>query len=124
MRKVVVLLAEHDLEVVQRGMVGPELARERRFLGRNREQEQMVDRQHRPDEHGDADQQQLRFGRDRAPGRGLHRDSRFIMKYTSGSTSGSAHTMAAIARSTRSRRRYRIPSVASTCVRSAGPPPV
>src|SRR2546422_1165493 len=35
-----------------------------------------------------------------------------------------AQTIVAIARSTWSRRMYLMPSVASTCVRSAGPPPV
>ena len=58
------LLAEHDLEVVQRRMVRPQLPAHRLILRRDREQDQVVDRQHRPDQQGDADQQQLRLGGD------------------------------------------------------------
>ena len=70
------------------------------------EQEDVVDRQNRPQKDRDADQQQLRFGPDlaqRTPA--AHRESLFIMKYTIGSTSGIAQTMVAIARLTWSRRR-------------------
>ena len=63
-------------------MVRPELAREGRFLRRDGEQEQVIDRQHRPDEDRDADQQQLRLGRAvlRRQLSSRHLDSRFIMK--------------------------------------------
>jgi hypothetical protein len=74
------LLVEHDLEIVQRRMRGPELSGERVLLRRDREQEHVVDRHHGPDEDGDADQQQLRFRSDFSEGRQLHRDNRFIMK--------------------------------------------
>jgi hypothetical protein len=70
-----VLLAEHDLEVAKRRMVRPQLAGERVLLRRDREQEQVVDRQQRPDRDGNADQKQLRLGDDF-----LHRERRFIMK--------------------------------------------
>src|SRR5207253_7257075 len=103
--QIVVLLPKHDFEVMQGRMIGPELARERRLLGRDRKQKQMVDRYQRPEEHRNADQQQLRLRRDALEGRHLHFESRFIMKYTSGKTSGSAHTMDAIDRSTWSSRR-------------------
>ena len=55
------LLAEHALEIRERRVVGPELAAERGLLRRDREQEQVVDRQHRPQQHRDADEQQLGF---------------------------------------------------------------
>ena len=78
------LLVKHDVEIMQRRMIGPEFAGESVFLRRDREQEHVIDRQHGPDEHGNADQQQPRFGADVAPGMNvsgqLHRDSRFIMK--------------------------------------------
>jgi hypothetical protein len=80
MVQVIVLLAEHDAEVVQGRMVGPELAGECGFLGRNREQEQVIDRQQGPDQHRNADQQEPRLGADLACRREPHRDSRFIMK--------------------------------------------
>ncbi len=92
------LLVKDDREIMQRRMIRPELARERVLLRRDREQEHVIDRQHGPDEDGDADQQQARLGADVAKGRELHRDSRFIMKYISGSTNGSAQTIEAIAR--------------------------
>ena len=50
-------------------------------------------------------QQQVGLGCDLMKRGTSHRDSRFIMKYTSGMISGSATTMAAIDRSTRSSRR-------------------
>ena len=99
------LLVEHDVEIVQRRMIGPQLARERVFLRRDREQEHVVDRHHGPDEHGNADQQQARLGADFLERGQLHRDNRFIMKYISGSTNGSAQTMEAIARLSWSSRR-------------------
>ena len=74
------LLVKHDMEIVQRRMGGPEFAGERVFLRRDREQEHVIDRQHGPDEHGNADQQQPRLGADFAQGGELHRDNRFIMK--------------------------------------------
>ena len=46
------------------------------------------------------------------------------MKNTKGKIIGNATTMEAMAKSTWSSRKYRIPSVARTCVMSAGPPPV
>jgi hypothetical protein len=58
----------------------PELSGERIFLRRDREQEHVIDRQHGPDEHRNADQQQACLGRDIAQGGKLHRDNRFIMK--------------------------------------------
>ena len=91
------LLPEDDAEVSQGRMIGPQLARETLVLGRQREQEHVVDRQQRPDDDRYADQQQLGLVDDDAA---LHRDSRFIMKYTSGRTNGIATTIVAIARST------------------------
>src|ERR1700680_243018 len=105
MVQVVVLLFEHHLEVMQRGIVRPQFAGERRFLRRDREQEQMVERQQRPDKHWNADQQQLSLGADGAERRQFHFANRFIMKNTSGSTNGNAHTIAAIDMSTWSSRR-------------------
>ena len=99
------LLLENDFEIMQRRMIRPELAGERRLLRRDREQEKVIDRQHRPQQDGNADQQQLRLRARAAPGRMFHFDKRFIMKYTSGRTSGNAHTIAAIDRSTWSSRR-------------------
>src|ERR1700731_1167840 len=90
------LLIKYNLEIVQRRMRGPQFSGKRIFLRRDREQEHVIDRQHGPDEHGNADQQKPCLGTDIAQGRELHRDSRFIMKKTSGSTSGSAQTIAAI----------------------------
>ena len=52
----IVLLIKHDLEIVQGRVRRPQLAREGVFLGRDREQEHVIDRQHGPDEHGNADQ--------------------------------------------------------------------
>jgi hypothetical protein len=75
-----VFLVEHDVEIVQRRMRGPQFAGECILLRRDREQEHVVDRHHGPDEHGDADQQQLRFGADFSEGGQFHRESRFIMK--------------------------------------------
>lgn len=46
------------------------------------------------------------------------------MKYTNGKTKGRATTMEAMAKSTWSKRKYRMPKVANTWVKSAGPPPV
>ncbi|MGY3652219.1 hypothetical protein ACVWW2_007510 [Bradyrhizobium sp. LM4.3] len=60
----VMLLLEHDFEVVQRRMIRPQFARERVLLRRDREQEHVIDRYHRPQEDGNADQEQPRFGRD------------------------------------------------------------
>src|ERR1700731_2928529 len=98
------LLIKYNLEIVQRRMRGPQFSGKRILLRRDREQEHVIDRQHGPDEDGNADQQQARLGTDIAQGgqrqgRKLHRDSLFIMKYISGSTSGSAQTIAAIDRS-------------------------
>src|SRR5262245_45389504 len=124
MVQVIVLLPEHDAKIAQRRMVRPELAGEGGFLRGDREKKKMIDRQHGPYQHRNADQQKLRLSGDLSSRREPHRESRFIMKYTSGSTRGSAITIAPIDRSTMSRRRYRMPSVASTCVRSPGPPPV
>ena len=76
----------------------PELAREGRVLGRNREQEHVVDRNQGPQQDRDADQQQGRFGADAAHELGAgHFDSRFIMKKTSGRISGRAQTIEAMA---------------------------
>src|SRR4029450_13235614 len=91
------VLVEQYAEIVQRRMCRPQLARERVLLRRDREQEHVVDRHHGPDEHGNADQEQFCFGADFAECWQLHRDNRFIMKYTSGSTTGRAQTMCAIA---------------------------
>ena len=74
------LLVEHDVEIMQRRMIRPELAGERILLRRDREQEHVVDRHHGPDQHGNADQQQARFNADFAECWQLHRDNRFIMK--------------------------------------------
>src|SRR5216684_495621 len=104
MAEVIMLLAENHREIVQGGMVGPQIAGEGGILGRDREQGQMIDRQHGPQQQRNADQQQLGLGCDAAE-REFHFDSRFIMKNTSGSTSGSAQTIAAIERSTASSRR-------------------
>ncbi|MGY3031264.1 hypothetical protein ACVIIV_000434 [Bradyrhizobium sp. USDA 4354] len=106
----IMLLLEHDLEIVERRMVRPQLARERVLLRGDREQEHVIDRDHRPQEDGNADQQEPRFGRDFAPRKlsyagELHRDNRFIMKYTSGRTNGIAQTMDAIASESWSSRR-------------------
>ncbi len=91
-------------------MIRPQLARERVLLRGDREQEHVVDRNHRPQEDGNTDQQQPRFDRDVAPGKfayagKLHRDNRFIIKYTSGRTNGIAQTMEAIASESWSSRR-------------------
>ncbi|MGY4425327.1 hypothetical protein ACVWY2_007776 [Bradyrhizobium sp. JR6.1] len=75
----VMLLVEHDREIMQRRMRRPQLAGERVLLRRDREYEHVVDRDHGPDEDRDADQQQLGFGADFAEGGQLHRDNRFIM---------------------------------------------
>jgi hypothetical protein len=74
------LLVEYDAEIIQCRMRGPEFSCERVLLRRDREQEHVVDRHHGPDEHGDADQEQLCFGADFAECWQLHRDNRFIMK--------------------------------------------
>ena len=74
------LLAEHDLEIVQGRMIRPDLARERVLLRRDREQEHVVDRDHGPEEDRDADQQELRLFAGLAERREFHRDNRFIMK--------------------------------------------
>src|SRR6516162_147330 len=105
MAEIIMLLAEHDGKVVQGRTRRPEIAGKRRILGRDGEQEQMVDREHRPYYERDADQQQLGFRSNRAERRELHRDSRFIRIKTSGSTSGSAQMIAVIERSTASRRK-------------------
>jgi len=76
----VVLLAEHDLEVAQRRVVRPDRAREGGLLRRDGEHEQVVDRQQRPDQDGDADQEEPRLVGDAAERRHGHRESRFIMK--------------------------------------------
>ena len=98
------LLLENDFEIMQRRMIRPELAGERRLLRRDREQEKVIDRQHRPQQDGNADQEQLRFRAYLPPGES-HLERRFIMKYTNGSTNGNAHTIAAIDKSTWSSRR-------------------
>ena len=102
----VVLLLEHDLEIAEGRMARPELAREGRVLGRNREQEHVIDRNQGPQQDRDADQQQGRFGADAAHELGAgHFDSRFIMTKTSGRISGRAHTIEAMASPTWSSRR-------------------
>ena len=45
------LLAEDGAEVAQRRMVGPQGPRERRVLGGNRKQEDVIDREQRPQQH-------------------------------------------------------------------------
>src|SRR6266478_8102755 len=76
----IVFLGEDDLEIAQRRMIGPQLAGESRILRRDGEQEKMVERQHRPQEDGNADQQQLGFRRDVAQRGYRHFDNRFIMR--------------------------------------------
>src|SRR5207248_9171723 len=102
MGEVEVLLAEHHAEVVQRRMVRPDPAGRHGLARRDRQHEQVIHRDHRPQEHRDADQDQSRLVEDFVQ---LHLESLFIMKYTSGSTSGSAITIEAMARSTWSSRR-------------------
>src|SRR5262249_47056641 len=100
--EVVVLLLQHDGKIVQRRVIRPEIAREGGILRRDGEQYHVIDWQNRPQKDRNANQQQLTPRRDSA---GIHFDNRFIMKKTSGSTSGNAATMAAIERSTLSSRR-------------------
>ena len=58
--EVEVLLLEHDARsCCSVGLSGHSCRRERRVLRRDREQEDVVDRHHRPEQHRDADQQQL-----------------------------------------------------------------
>ena len=75
--EVVVLLLQHDGKIVQRRMIRPQVAREGGILRRYGEQHHVIDRQNRPQEDRDADQQQLRLGRNSAR---IHFDNRFIMK--------------------------------------------
>jgi hypothetical protein len=77
------LLAEYNRKVVQGRMRGPEFAGEGVFLGRDREQKQMIDRNHGPDQHGHADQQQPRLDADLAQGWKLHRANLFIARAVS-----------------------------------------
>src|SRR5258706_10509635 len=97
------VLQADRFEIAQRRLGGPQRAGERRILGRDREQEDVVDRQQRPQQ--DRDRHQVEPGVARDP---LHCwspfDRFFIMYQTSGSTSGIAQTIVAIAMSTWSRR--------------------
>jgi YD repeat-containing protein len=80
MVEVVMLLLEHDGEIVERRVVRPQIAGECRVFGRDREQHHVVDRRDRPQQHRNADQQQLGFGRDGAQRGQAHFDNRLIMK--------------------------------------------
>ena len=98
------VLVQHDLEIAERRVLRPEIAGESGVARRDREQEQVVYRQQGPYQDRDADEQKLRLARDlgygTAHGLSCHLDRRLIMKYTSGRTSGSAETIAAIDRLT------------------------
>jgi hypothetical protein len=80
MIELTVILSEHDGEIVERRVLRPQIAFEGGLLGRHREQHHVVDRRERPQQHGNADQQELGFGGDSAERRQLHFDIRFIMK--------------------------------------------
>src|SRR5256885_5034019 len=101
--QVEVLLAHDGAEVPERRLVGPQRAGERRVLRRDREQEDVVDRQQGPQKNRDRQQEQDRFPVEPSHCRSP-RERFFIMNHISGSTSGMAQTMVAIARSTWSRR--------------------
>ena len=69
-------LAEHGIEVLQRRVLRPQAPRGGRVAFRNGEQEQVVQRNQRPQQHRDAHQQQLGLGRNAIA---LHLDSLFII---------------------------------------------
>ena len=103
----VVLLQEYELEILQRRILRPQAPREAAVLARNREQEHVINRHEGPQQDRNADQDQGRFIEPLAR---VHLssgppDRRLTMKYTSGSTNGSAVTMVAIAMSSWSSRR-------------------
>jgi hypothetical protein len=79
----VMLLVEHDPKIIQRRMIRPQLAGKRILLRRDREQEHVIDRDQRPDQHGNADQQQPRFGADFTEGWYSHRTGLFISRAVS-----------------------------------------
>ena len=92
------LLGEDDLEVLQRRLVGPELAGQHRFLVGNREHEEVIDRQQRPDQDGDRDQEQLTFVEELLHASGPF-DRRFTITKTIGRISGMATMIEAMPRS-------------------------
>src|SRR6218665_873913 len=98
-------LKEEDVKVVQRGVLGPQMARGGGILGRNRKQHHVIDRDQRPQQHRDADQQQSGLGHCGPEGPAFHFESLFIMKYTRGKPRGNATTIDAIDRPTWSSRR-------------------
>src|SRR5207248_11476941 len=97
------VLAEHDDEVVQRGLRRPERAGECRIFRGNGEQKDVIDRQQRPQQDRDRDQPELGLS-DEFTHRPSSAESRLIMKYNRGRTNGSATAMVAIAWSTWSSR--------------------
>jgi hypothetical protein len=72
-----VLLLKNHLEVLQRGVLRPEAPRGGLVALGDREQEHVINGNNGPQQHRDADQQQLGFGGDILE---LHLLSRFIMK--------------------------------------------